>query len=151
MDSDTVSVERVIDATPARIFAELADAGKHMGFDGSGSVRGTRDPSRPLSLGSKFGMSMKKGFAYTTANTVVEYGQDALIAWQTQGLGGLIGGRIWRYELTPTDHGTLVRETWDVSKDRQKFFLKHSSFPKQTRTDMEKTLERLAKVVATAA
>ncbi|MBC7763568.1 MAG: hypothetical protein H7201_17620 [Candidatus Saccharibacteria bacterium] len=96
-------------------------------------------------------MSMKKGFAYTTANTVVEYGQDALIAWQTQGLGGLIGGRIWRYELTPTDHGTLVRETWDVSKDRQKFFLKRSSFPKQTRTDMEKTLERLAKVVATAA
>ncbi|MBC7633068.1 SRPBCC family protein [Aeromicrobium sp.] len=148
MNSDTVSVERLIDATPARIFAELADAGKHQGFDGSGTVRGTKSPSRPLSLGTRFGMSMKMGVAYTTANTVVEYGQDMLIAWQTKGLGGLVGGRIWRYELTPTDGGTLVRETWDVSKDRQKFILKHSSFPEQTRKNMEKSLDRLAKVVA---
>ena len=31
-------------------------------------------------------------------------------------LGGLVGGRIWRYELSPADGGTLVRETWDVCK-----------------------------------
>ena len=31
-------------------------------------------------------------------------------------MGGLVGGRIWRYELSPTDGGTLVRETWMCRK-----------------------------------
>jgi len=44
-------------------------------------------------------------------NTVIEFEQDRRIAWQTTMLGGLVGGRIWRYELSPTDGGTLVRET----------------------------------------
>ena len=38
MEGNTVSVERVIKAPPGAIFALLADAGKHAGFDGSGSV-----------------------------------------------------------------------------------------------------------------
>jgi hypothetical protein len=48
---------------------------------------------------------------YRTTNTVIEFEQDRRIAWQTTMLGGLVGGRIWRYELSPTDGGTLVRET----------------------------------------
>lgn len=147
MDSDTVSVERVIDASPARIFALLADAGKHQSFDGSGTVKGTKQDSRPLGLGATFGMSMKLGVAYKTVNTVIEYGQDARIARQTKGLGGLVGGRIWRYELTPTDNGTLVRETWDVSQDKQAFFLKRTSIPAATKKNMTKTLDRIAQVV----
>lgn len=33
-------------------------------------------------------------------NTVFEYEPDRRIAWQTFGMRGLVGGRIWRYELT---------------------------------------------------
>ena len=38
MDGNTVSVERIIKASPDKIFALLADAGKHASFDGSESV-----------------------------------------------------------------------------------------------------------------
>ncbi|MFI5429111.1 SRPBCC family protein [Aeromicrobium sp. UC242_57] len=97
MTSDTITVERTIAAPPAQIFALLADAAKHSEFDGSGTVRGTRQESRPLSLGTTFGMSMHRGVGYRTSNEVVEFVPERQIAWQTSGLRGLIGGRIWRY------------------------------------------------------
>jgi hypothetical protein len=87
------------------------------------------------------------GLPYRTTNTVIEYEPDRLIAWQTTMLGGLVGGRIWRYELTPADGGTLVRETWDVSRDKQAFFLKATGMPKQAANGMRATLERIAKLV----
>src|ERR1700752_773979 len=59
MDSDTVTVERVIKAPADRIFALLADAGKHASFDGSESVNHASEQSVPLSMGSKFGMAMR--------------------------------------------------------------------------------------------
>lgn len=150
MRGDTVSVERFVLAEAGRVFALLADAARHGDFDGSGTVRGTRAPSRPLALGTRFGMSMRMGLPYRTANEVVEFEPGRRIAWQTSGYGGLVGGRVWRYELTPVDGGTLVRETWDISRDRQSFFLRRSHFPAKTRTDMERTLERL-EAAATAA
>lgn len=149
MKSDTLSVQRRIEATPERIFALLADAGQHASFDGSGTVRGTSAPSQPLHLGSRFGMSMRMGLPYRTVNEVVEYVPERRIAWQTSGLGGLLGGRIWRYELEPTDDGaTLVRETWDLSQDRQAALLKRSRLPAATQRNMRATLDRLARTLA---
>jgi hypothetical protein len=92
-------------------------------------------------------MAMRWGLPYRTTNTVVEFEQDRLIAWQTTMLGGLVGGRIWRYELSPTDGGTLVRETWDISRDRQRAWLKASGMAKQTAQGMRKTLERIAELL----
>ena len=57
---------------------------------------------------------------------------------------GLVGGRIWRYELTPGDGGTLVRETWDVSQDRQRPMLRMGAMPKQAEDGMRATLKRIA-------
>ncbi|WP_201791275.1 hypothetical protein [Aeromicrobium sp. PE09-221] len=94
MDGNTVSAERVIAAPAPRIFALLADVAAHPSFDGSGTVRALRGSSEPLRLGSRFGMSMKRVLPYSTVNTVVMFEPDELIAWQTTGLGGLIGGRI---------------------------------------------------------
>jgi hypothetical protein len=45
---------------------------------------------------------------YRTTNTAVEWQPDRRIAWQPFGLGGPVGGQFRRYELTPTDGGTLV-------------------------------------------
>ena len=147
MEGNTVSVERVINAPASEIFALVADAGKHASFDGSGTVQHATQESMPLSKGSKFGMSMRMGLPYRTTNTVIEYEPDRRIAWQTTMLGGLVGGRIWRYELTPTDGGTLVRETWDISRDKQALILKSTGMPKQAEQGMRATLERIAGLV----
>jgi len=125
VQGNSISVERVINAPASDIFAMIADAGRHSSFDGSGTVdhavsdvAGRPAPgekSQRLELGSKFGMSMRGRpetlfLPYRTTNTVVEFEADRRIAWQTRtGPLGLIGGRIWRYELTPVDGGTLVR------------------------------------------
>jgi hypothetical protein len=50
-------------------------------------------------------------------NEVIEFDKGRRIAWQPTSFKGLVGGRIWRYELSPAKGGgTLVRETWDVSR-----------------------------------
>jgi len=147
MTSDRITVERTIKAPAASIFALLADAGKHREFDGSGTLRGTRQESRPLALGTRFGMAMHMGFGYRTSNEVVEFEPDRRIAWRTTGLKGLVGGRVWRYELEPTTDGTRVSETWDVSADRQRFFLKRSKMPAAAKNGMRKTLDRLAQTL----
>lgn len=144
MTSDTISVERTINTTPDRIFSLISDAARHADIDGSGTVKGTRQESHPLQLGSRFGMAMHMGVGYRTSNRVVEFEPDRRIAWQTSGLKGLIGGRIWRYELEPVDGGTLVRETWDVSQDKQRFLLKRSRMAPAAKVGMRRTLERIA-------
>lgn len=147
MQGDVVTVERVIAAPPEAIFSYLADASKHPEIDGSGAVKGCKaGAAQKLTLGSRFGMSMRMGLPYSMMNEVVEYEDGRRIAWQTRApgfMGRLMGGRIWRYELEPTESGTRVRETWDLSQDRQKALLKRGPVPKQTRKNMEKTLERI--------
>ena len=154
MQGNTVSVERLIKAPAREIFALLADAGRHSSFDGSGTVDHATAQSIPLELGTKFSMRMRGRpeslfLPYTMSNKVVEFEPDRRIAWQPTTLGGLVGGRIWRYELIPTEDGTLVRETWDVSKDRQRPMLKMGSMPRQTEDGMAATLARIAALVET--
>jgi len=150
VEGNTISVERVVDAPAEQIFALIADAGKHSSFDGSGTVDHSREPSQPLTLGSVFGMSMRGRpeslfLPYRTTNTVIEFEPNRRIAWKTtMGPLGLIGGRIWRYELEPADGGTLIRETWDVSQDRQRPMLRIGSMPQQAEDGMRATLERIA-------
>jgi len=150
VEGNTISVERVVDAPAEQIFALIADAGKHSSFDGSGTVDHSREPSQPLTLGSVFGMSMRGRpeslfLPYRTTNTVIEFEPNRRIAWKTtMGPLGLIGGRIWRYELEPADGGTLIRETWDVSQDRQRPMLRMGSMPQQAEDGMRATLERIA-------
>ena len=152
MQGDTVSVERVIKAPAREIFALLADAGRHASFDGSGTVEGADATSIPLELGSTFSMRMRGRpetmfLPYTMNNEVIEFEPDRRIAWQPTTFGGLVGGRIWRYELTPTEGGTLVRETWDLSRDRQRLMLKMGSMPRQAEDGMRATLARIAALV----
>jgi uncharacterized protein YndB with AHSA1/START domain len=151
--SRTVSVDRVIHAPAPAIFAVLSDASRHPEIDGSGSLVKAKDVSAPrLTLGSTFGMDMKLGIPYTMQNTVIEFEQDRLIAWQTVvagALGRFFGGRIWRYRLEATDGGTRVTETWDITQDKQGFFLQHGRVGEHTAAAMAKTLDRLAELTET--
>jgi hypothetical protein len=148
VQGDVVSVERVIAAPAPDLFRIVADAGRHPEIDGSGAVvRPKGGAAQELTLGSTFGMSMKAGVPYTMSNTVIEFERDRCIAWKTvlSGfLGRFIGGRIWRYEFEPVDGGTLVRESWDISEDKQSSFLRRGKLPTVTADGMTKTLERLA-------
>jgi len=145
---NVVSVDRVINAPAAALFAVVADAGRHPEIDGSGQlVKAKGGASEPLHLGSTFGMAMKMGVPYTVTNTVVEFEQDRRIAWQTVlagPLGHFLGGRIWRYELEETGDGTRVTESWDIRQDRQGFLLKRGPVGKATADNMTKSLARLA-------
>ena len=151
MEGDVVSVERCIPAGPAAIFALVADAARHPEIDGSGSVRRVKAGApQKLSLGATFGMSMKQGIAYSMVSTVIEYEEDRRIAWQSRPagfVGKFVGGRIWRYELEPVEGGTLVRESWDISRDHQRMFLRLGSLSKQTAESMTKTLETIEGIV----
>ena len=147
-----VSVDRVISAPAASLFAVVADATRHPEIDGSGQlVKAKEGAAEQLSLGSTFGMSMKMGVPYTVTNTVIEFEQDRRIAWQTVlagPLGRFLGGRIWRYELEPVEGGTKVTESWDLSEDKQAFFLKNPKVGQHTAASMSKTLGRLSEITA---
>ena len=151
MASDVETVERVIPAPPEKIFDLLADPRRHPEIDGSGSVRrATAGPER-LSLGSRCGKAMKLGVPYSMESEVIEYDENRRIAWQTRPptpLGKRVaGGRIWRYELEPTDGGTRVRESWDISQEKMKTIVRPAR--KRTRVAMAQTLERIEALATT--
>jgi uncharacterized protein YndB with AHSA1/START domain len=136
----SVSVERVIAAPPEKIFDVLADPAQHPVIDGSGTVKHARskEPER-LTLGAKFGMSMRLGIPYVITNTVVEFDENRLIAWRH------FGGHRWRYELEPAAGGTRVRETYDWSTAilGTRLYIEMTGWPKRADEAMTKTLERL--------
>jgi len=148
--SDVETVERVINASPEKIFALLADASRHRDFDGSGTVRDAHEGTpRRLGLGTKFGMAMRLGIPYSMVSTVVEYEENRLIAWQPRPAypiaDKLAGGRIWRYELEPVEGGTRVRESWDITHEVWKPLVRPARG--KTRQAMEKTLAKLEELV----
>ena len=148
--NDVATVERFIPAPPEKIFDLLADPSRHHEIDGSGTVVAAVEGSQRLALGSTFGMSMKMGFGYRMVNTVVEFEENRLIAWQPRPDNGLfrhlVGGRIWRYELVPQNGGTLVRESWDIRQEKFPFAVR--GMRSKTVQAMNATLERIEKVVA---
>lgn len=97
-----------IHAPAGAIFEILADPRQHASFDGSGHVQGNVSGAQRLSLGARFGMSMRIVVPYRTDNLVVEFEEGRRIAWQH------FNRHRWRYQLTPVDQGTtVVTETFD--------------------------------------
>jgi Polyketide cyclase / dehydrase and lipid transport len=141
----SVSRSRTVAASAEAIFALLANPARHPEIDGSGTVISAQDdaPAR-LSLGSKFGMSMKVGVPYKIENTVVAFVENETIAWKH------FGGHVWRYELRPgTEPGTTeVTETFDWSTSKGPLFLELARYPKRNAAAMEKTLDRMAALFA---
>lgn len=143
MDAKRSTASKRMAASPEVIFDLLADPSKHGLFDGSGMVQKSTTESVRLSMGAKFAMSMKfKFLPYRIGNTVVEYEENRLIAWQH------FGKHRWRYELEPIDADTtLVTETFDWSTSRSAKGIETAGYPKTNLANIEKTLERLADLV----
>jgi uncharacterized protein YndB with AHSA1/START domain len=137
-----VTVERVIAAPAQRLFDVVADPALHSVIDGSGTVKGPRDGSPVrLSPGASFGMAMRLGTAYRITNTVVEFEEGRLLAWDHMGRAR------WRYRFEPLDDGrsTRVIESWDYSTAPRWLALALGllGFRGRNRRGMERTLERL--------
>jgi hypothetical protein len=86
-------------------------------------------------------MSMRIGMPYFVRNRVVEFEENRRIAWAH------LGRHRWRYELEPVDEGTRVTETFDWSTAIAPPVLELLGVPERHKPNMEKTLERLEKVV----
>jgi len=107
--SRSLSRSAVVPAPPAEVFDLLADPRRHAEIDGSGTVKGVVSGPERLTLGARFGMRMHFGLPYFIHNEVVELVPDRRIAWRH------VGHHVWRYELEPTDGGTLVTSYCDWS------------------------------------
>lgn len=143
MEAKVVSVQREIAAEASVIFDLLADPAKHHVFDGSETVV-EGHPSNPdrLSLGAKFGMSMKMGVPYRITNEVVEFDEDKLIAWRH------FGHHVWQYRLEQLDDSrTLVTESFDWGQARFPPFYEWVGYPARHKANISKSLERLAGAV----
>jgi len=139
MSERRVSATRFVAATPSEVFALLQDPAKHASIDGSGMVQASRGASQLLTMGSRFGMSMKLGpLPYRISNRVVEFEQDRLIAWAH------FGGHRWRYEISPVEGGCEVTETFDWSTARSPRVIERSGYPASNLRAIEATLDRLA-------
>lgn len=135
----SVARTRLIKASPEAVFEVLASPEKHSLIDGSGSVKSTMGGGPPaLVLGTKFGMNMKLGVPYKIENTVVEFEANRLIAWRH------LGGHRWRWQILPTDDGSLVTETFDWSTSKSPFMIELFRYPARNAKSIEKTLMRLA-------
>lgn len=139
-----VSAERVINAPAAVIFDILANPYRHHEIDGSNTVQQPRSgtPER-LFLGATFSMDMKMKASYFTNNHVVAFEENRVIAWHH------MAKFVWKYELTPVDGGTLVKESFNYSKPWG-IFIEPLGWPAKNQQAMEATLARLADVVEAA-
>ncbi|MBV2367062.1 SRPBCC family protein [Streptomonospora nanhaiensis] len=139
MDKNRVSRSVVIDAPAEKIFDIIATPGRHHEFDGSGTVVGLHEGDERLGPGSRFGMSMRMGLPYRTANRVVEYVENRRLAWRH------IGPHIWRWELEPQEDGTTkVTETFDYSVGAFAYIL--LGYPARNARGIEETLPRLKRL-----
>jgi hypothetical protein len=147
MPHEPTSVSRAIAASPDTVFAIVADPARHHEIDGSGTVRGSVDTPERMQVGSTFSMNMNQGLPYKMVNEVTEFEPDRRIAWRPWFVVAgrrIIGGVTWRYEITPTDDGCTVTETYDVTTGTPSKALARAGFPEKQARAMAATLDRLA-------
>ena len=148
-------VSRTIDASPERVFALLADPGRHADLDGAGHLRGLAEGGRVSGVGDVFVMNMnQEGIGdYQMRSEVVDFEPGRRIAWAPAihpagSLSHVIGdlnpsGHVWSWDLEPADGGgTTVTHTYDWSGvgDESALVL----YPRVTPEQMDGTIDRIA-------
>ena len=121
-------VTRTIAATPAAIFAVLANPTRHRETEPGDWVRDAIDTDPITGRGQMFAVNMflkQAGGHYAMHNVVTEFDQNRTIAWLPGQLDDAgrhrPGGWWWRYDLAPTAAGTDVTLTYDWSETSQDF------------------------------
>ncbi len=121
-------VTRTVPASPAAVFAVLADPVRHKDTEPGDWVRDAIDTEPITASGQMFAMNMfleQAGGHYVMHNLVTEFEKDRTIGW----LPGQFdesgqhspGGWFWRYDLAPNGANTDVTLTYDWSGTTQQF------------------------------
>ena len=121
-------VTRTIAASPAEIFAVLANPTRHKDTEPGDWVRDAIDTDPVTATGQMFAMNMfleQAGGHYVIHNLVTDFDPDRTIGWlpgqlDEAGKHGP-GGWWWRYDLAPNGSDTDVTLTYDWSGTSQEF------------------------------
>lgn len=144
--TERATVSRLIHAPAERIFAVLADPGRHHELDASGMVIGCVSGAPVGAVGDVFRMDQTfgPGREYQTDNHVIAFEPGRRFGWAVAGAGGQRLGWTWTFELEPVDGGTTVTQVYDWSAvDPTK---RPERFPLISAADRESTLRRLAEL-----
>ncbi|CAN5242674.1 SRPBCC family protein [soil metagenome] len=121
-------VTRTIAASPAEVFAVLADPDRHQDTEPGDWVRAAIDPKPITGTGEMFALNMfleEAGGHYVVYNLVTEFERDRTIAWLPGQLDDAgrhdAGGWWWRYDLAPNGEHTDVTVTYDWTETPQTF------------------------------
>jgi uncharacterized protein YndB with AHSA1/START domain len=158
-DDRELQVSRIIDAPAERIFAVLADPGRHPEIDGAGMLRGLDSGDAPVTaVGQSFVMNMNQdGIGdYQMRSEIVLYEYGCRIGWAPAihppgALAHVIGeldpsGHTYVWELEPAGEGrTKVTHTYDWSGVRDQNAL--GLYPRVSKEQMEASLDRVAAAV----
>jgi uncharacterized protein YndB with AHSA1/START domain len=113
--SQVVTYERVVEATPERIFELIADPAEQPRWDGNDNLATAAEGQRVRAVGDVFVMTLTQG--QVRENHVVEFDEGRRIAWRPSEPGSPPPGHLWRWELEPVDDArTTVRHTYDWSE-----------------------------------
>jgi hypothetical protein len=150
--TDSLVVTRTIAATPAQIFAILADPRRHQDTEPGDWVRDAVDTAPITTTGQMFAMNMfheQAGGHYVMHNVVTVFDKDRAIGWVPGRLDDAgnhsPGGWLWRYDLAPNGDQTDVSLTYDwsaMAQDRREQFGGMPVFPQDYLAASLITLER---------
>lgn len=153
-EAQRVTVERVISASPADIFAVLADPARHVEIDGSGMLEAAPDAAPLRAVGDTFDMDMDREplgdlpmGKYKVRNHVTRIEADAEIEWGVGGVDRPPLGHVYGYALTAEgDDATRVTHycDWTGIPDR---YRERATWPIVPVHMLEATLANLARVV----
>ncbi|OMC23324.1 SRPBCC family protein [Mycobacterium colombiense] len=149
------AVTRTIAATPAEVFAVLADPSRHQNTEPTDWVRDAVATEPITAAGQIFAMNMyltQAGGDYVTYNLVNVFDRDRAIGW----LPGILddsgnhtpGGWFWRYDLAPNGDRTDVTLTYDWSGTPQTFRDRVGQMPIFAEDYLAESLATLERAVA---
>lgn len=116
-----IEVSRLVEATPAEVFAVLCDPQGHVAIDSSGMLQ-SADGEPVTAAGDSFVVHMDRESlgdydlgTYDVTVTILAYEQDREIAWTVLGRVRPQIGHVYGYRLEPTEQGCLVTSYYDWS------------------------------------
>jgi uncharacterized protein YndB with AHSA1/START domain len=140
MTETVVTSERVVHAPPETIFELIADPARQPEWDGNDNLAWAEPGQRVRAVGDVFTVTLTKGTP--RPNRVVAFEEGRVIAWRPAPTGEPEPGHEWRWELAPTQGGTLVRHVYDWTDltDTKRFEKARST----TSANLAASIDRLA-------